>query len=76
MGLQEAAGPTACPRRPAVRQPDLPSLSSAARPVPAPAAAPAPEVDDQVVLWLNQFPGEREERRKGKGREKREKEGL
>lgn len=34
----------------------------------APAAAPT-QADEQVVLWFNQFPGEREERRKGRGRE-------
>lgn len=68
MGLREAARPTARRLWPAARQPALPSLGSAALQVPAPAAALL-EADEQVVLWLNQFPGEREERRKGRGRE-------
>lgn len=60
-------------QRPAAQRASLASQAlaqrlSSAQHVSAPAAA-LPEADEQVVLWFNQFPGEREERRKGRGRE-------
>lgn len=80
MGLGEAAWPVRCSPsaapRSAARQPSLPSLGSAAllaaQHVSA-AAVALPEADEQVVLWFNQFPGEREEvgREEGGRNEKR-----
>ncbi|XP_052608663.1 uncharacterized protein LOC128119304 [Peromyscus californicus insignis] len=51
MGLGEVAGPTARPPHPALRQPGLSSLSSAALHVPAPAAASAPDRGKSRGIW-------------------------